>query len=120
MSRADFEVNKLRRVIKQSGRSFVFERKGKNYFNEPTDENALEISINGLYHETVSHVSVLTSDGTAVRTKPKPAIMCLMSDAQQLENTDTIIINGRIHKVADVKDIHMMGVIAEISLEVDA
>lgn len=117
-----FEVYKVKRELKRSGRDYEFTRPKANGFGEPSDEeDEEEVGIlRGLYHEQSEHVMVSMSDTTQVRTKKVPSILCLYEDAAPLALVigDRVKLNGKTMKVTGVVDIQEWNLIVDVSLEV--
>lgn len=115
-----FEVYKVKRELKRSGRDYEFTRPKVNDFGEPSDEEESIGILRGLYHEKSEHIMVSMSDTTQVRTKKVPSILCLYEDATSLALVigDRVKLNGKTMKVTGVVDIQEWNLIADVSLEV--
>lgn len=120
MVNKDFEVYKLKRELKRSGRDYEFTRPLANKFGEPTDEQQEVGTLRGLYHEQNEHITVMMSDTTQVRTKKVPSILCLYEDTASLALVigDRVELNGKIMKVTGIVNIQEWNLIADVSLEV--
>lgn len=120
MVNKDFEVYKLKRELKRSGRDYEFTRPLANKFGEPTDEQREVGILRGLYHEQNEHIAVMMSDTTQVRTKKVPSILCLYEDTASLALVigDRVELNGKIMKVTGIVNIQEWNLIADVSLEV--
>ena len=116
MNSALFQLNKVRRIINTQGVEFTFTRPGRNAFNEPNGTTE-SIKIKGVYHESTSYISKISSDSSTVRQKPSPMILTLWSAASTLQPTDMLNYNGKTYQVNGIKDICESQVIADISLE---
>lgn len=123
-----FELYKLHRELKRSGRTYHFTRYAKNEFGEldPSDENKLEFDLKCLYHETNGYVTMTTTDNTVYRSVKKPMLLCDLKEFRQYVpqlGDFTIVLNnaGGIDKLyffTGVTDIGDFGLIGDISLEV--
>lgn len=116
MNSSTFQLNKVRRLIKAQGRSVIVTRQGKNKFNEPNGE-AEVFSITGVFHETTSYLSKTGSDGSTVRAKPSPMLMCLWDDINKIKHTDQIIMNNHTYNIGEIKNLCEADVVGDISLE---
>lgn len=119
MINKDFEIYKITRELKRSGRDYEFMRSVTNEFGEPTKEEEEIGILRGLYHEQNGHIAVTMSDTTQVRTKKIPSILCLYKDVASLGLVigDRIKLNKKKMKVTGVVDIQEWNLIADISLE---
>lgn len=116
MNSSAFQLNKVRRLIKAQGRSVVVTRQERNKFNEPNGE-AEVFTIKGVFHETTSYLSKTGSDGSTVRAKPSPMLMCLWEDIQKVQHTDQLVINNRTYNIGEIKNLCEADVVGDISLE---
>lgn len=120
MINKNFEVYKLKRELKRSGKDYCFTRLADNEYKEPLGDVGCVGKLKGLYHERSEHISVAMSDATQVRTKKIPSILCLYGDVCSIGLTigDRVVINGKTMIVNGVIDIQEWGLISDISLEV--
>lgn len=120
MINTKFEVYKLKRELKRSGKDYEFKRLTVNAYGEPSDDSEIVGTVRGLYHETNEHIMVSMSDTTQVRTKKVPSILCTYDDAAPLKLVigDIVEINNKTLKVAGIVDIQDWNLILDISLEV--
>lgn len=116
MNSSAFQLNKVRRLIKTQGRSVVVTRQERNKFNEPNGE-AEVFTIKGVFHETTSYLSKTGSDGSTVRAKPSPMLMCLWEDIQNVQHTDQMVINNRTYNIGEIKNLCEADVVGDMSLE---
>ena len=116
MNSSAFQLNKVRRLIKTQGRSVVVTRQERNKFNEPNGE-AEVFTIKGVFHETTSYLSKTGSDGSTVRAKPSPMLMCLWEDIQKVQHTDQMVINNHTYNIGEIKNLCEADVVGDISLE---
>lgn len=116
MNSSAFQLNKVRRLIKAQGRSVVVTRQERNKFNEPNGEAEI-FSVTGVFHETTSYLSKTGSDGSTVRAKPSPMLMCLWDDIKKLKHTDQVILNNRTYNIGEIKNLCEADVVGDISLE---
>ena len=112
-----FELRKMTVAIARNGRQFVFTHRGVNTHGED-DGTTVTYTVNGLFHETTQHVLLVQTEGSTVKQKPTPSILCLLSDTTSLVQGDEATIGGKLHKITDIKDIENAGIIADISLGV--
>lgn len=118
-----FEVYKLRRELKRSGRSYKFVRATLNEFGEPSKEEEIVGTLRGLYHEsnlTRQYIEMTMKDVAQVRTEKVPLVLCLYEDVVSLSLAigDKTEVNGRVLKVVGVTNIQDWNLIADVSLEV--
>lgn len=120
MVNKSFEVYKVKRELKRSGRDYKFTRPGVNDFGEPLDKEEEVGELRGLYHEQSEHIAVTMSDTTQVRTKKVPSILCLYEDVASLALVvgDRVKLNEKTMKVTGVVNIQEWNLIADVSLEV--
>lgn len=111
-----FERQKIRRLIVMQGKEYLFYRPVLNDFNEPTGE-ALEIPVTGAFHRVVNHISVMTTQGASVQSKPTPYILCLYEDGKSIKEGDFVMLDGMEHRVTGVTDVNLWGFAIDISLE---
>lgn len=116
MNSAAFQLNKVRRLINTQGRTVKVIRQEKNKFNEPNGE-AEVFDIIGVFHETTSYLSKTGTNGSTVRAKPLPMLLCLWGDVQQLRHLDKIRLNDRLYTIGEIKNLCEANVAADISLE---
>ena len=116
MYAAEFQLNKVRRLINTQGRLIAVSRQEKNKFNEPSGQ-AEVFNIKGVFHETTSYLSKTGSNGSTVRSKPAPMFMCLWESARLLQHTDQVILNGRTYNIGEIKNLCEANIIGDISLE---
>lgn len=120
MVNTNFEVYKIKRELKRSGKSYTFLRSIDNDFGEPSGTEEKEIGVlRGLYHEQNQHIMVTMGDTTQIRTKKVPSILCLYEDATllALRVGDKVKFGDKTMKVTGVVDVQEWHLIADISLE---
>lgn len=120
MINSKFEVYKVKRELKRSGKDYEFVRAGANKFGEPSgNEESIGI-LRGLYHERNEHITVTMNGTTQIRTKKVPSILCLYEDAAPLTLVvgDRVELNGKTMKVTGIVNIQEWNLIADVSLEV--
>ena len=115
MNSAAFQLNKVKRLISTQGRSVIVTRQGKNKFNEPNGQ-ADVFNIRGVFHETTSYLSKTGSNGSTVRAKPSPMLLCLWKEAQSLQHSDQIQLNNRLYNIGEIKNLCEADVAADVSL----
>lgn len=116
MNSSAFQLNKVRRLIKTQGRLVEVTRQNRDKFNEPNGE-AEVFSITGVFHETTSYLSKTGSDGSTVRAKPSPMLLCLWDDIKNIKHTDQVILNNHIYNIGEIKNLCEADVVGDISLE---
>ncbi len=133
-----FELYKVCREIKRSGKSFDFYRYDLNDFGEPITEPSSDtprkkiLTLNGLYHEHTAHLLdtyiILTTQGAgAYRINKTRQILCLSSDLYDEDgnfllnvDTDYVMFNGHLAKFTGMKDVMEWGLVTDLSFgEVD-
>lgn len=120
MLNTKFEVYKVSREIRRSGKEYEFDRIGTNEYGEPLGGNYVVGRLRGLYHEKNEHISVTMGDTTRIRSKKVPSILCLYNDVVplQLSIGDKTTINGKDMKVTGIVNVQEWDLIADVSLEV--
>lgn len=116
MNSAAFQLNKIRRLINTQGREITIKVPSKNKFNEPNGV-AETITIVGVFHEVTSYLSKTASDGSTMRKKPSPMFLCLWEEVQQIHYLDQVILNDRVYRIGEIKNICEANIAADISLE---
>lgn len=111
-----FELNKISRLIRTSGVEYTFNRAKLNEFREPTEEVSIT-TVKGIFHETTSHISVVSSDSSSVKSKQVPYILALYDAAKDLAQTDYVFINGKKYIVTGLVNIGNWNIVVDISLE---
>lgn len=114
----NFQLNKISRLIKSQGEEFTFKRFKKNEFNEPISDDFDEIKIVGVYHETNSQVTETTSEGTSIKTKPQPRILCMPDQGSKVERGDMLEHKGIKFKVIEPANLLLYDICADISMVV--
>lgn len=112
-----FEINKLKRLIRENGDSYLFTSFGENEFGEPDPDSTEGIEICGVYHETQGYVTTVGSDGGNIKTKPDSQILCLFSSAKDLKTGMRVDISGKSYKLIDIRNIGNLGFACDLSLE---
>lgn len=116
MNSIQFQLNKIKRLIKTQGDTFVFTRKALNEFGEPSDE-ILTVPLEGVLHETTSYLSRTSTESTTLRAKPSPMILCLWEYAKKLSISYELFYNGKLYRIGDIKNVSEANIAADISLE---
>lgn len=116
MNAAAFQLNKIRRLINTQGSEVTVKIPSKNKFNEPTD-TAETFTITGVFHEVTSYLSKTTSDGSTMRRKSSPMLLCLWEEVQHIHHLDQVMLNDRLYRIGEIKNICESNVVADISLE---
>lgn len=113
-----FHINKISRFIRTQGEKFVFKRQRKNIYNEPIKGEYDVIEVFGVYHETNSHVTTTTSDGSVVKSQPQPNILCMPDEGTKLKQDDVLEYKGTKYKVVDTSNLLKYDICIDVSLEV--
>lgn len=119
MNSPNFQLNKVRRHIRASGRDFTFIREGTDSFGEPNGMTESFI-IRGIYHETnINSVALLQNNSDAATIWPKkiPSMLCLWEFAQQVKLTDLVTINSKRYKISQVRNLYEANIVADILME---
>lgn len=116
MNSIQFQLNKIKRLIKTQGDTFVFTGKALNEFGEPSDE-ILAVPLDGVFHETTSYLTRTSTESTTLRAKPSPMILCLWEDAKKLSISYELFYNGKLYRIGDIKNVSESNIAADISLE---
>lgn len=120
MINTKFEVYKIKRELKKSGKSFVVCVDNKNAFGSPVDGEPKVIgTFTGIYHEENGYISVSTGETTQTRSKKTPMILCLWEDISVLnfEAGTFIMINNKKYNITGIVNIQNWSLIADVSLE---
>lgn len=120
MINTKFELYKLQRELKRSGKRFEFFRNEKNKFGEPVDEPVSVGRLVGIYHEQNSNVQISGGNTVRTRTEKLPMILCEYSKAKKLgiRPDDFIVINDKKMIVSGIVDVQEWKIVADISFEV--
>lgn len=120
-----FLRNKLLRHIKWNGQPLTFVRYATNEYNE-LNKNVIveEFHFKGLFHDGGGYGGMLNyelyeRDGSRNLTKMKPMILCAYEDGKDLVIDDVTKINGQCYKLIEKNDVKALGIVYELSLEVD-
>lgn len=116
-----FQRNKVARNINLRGSEYTFKRYGINKFKEKS-ELIKTISIKGLFHNTVSYVSIIQGEATRKQKKFTPTILMLYDDFEMdpLNIDDEVEFMGQKYKVTGWVNIEEGNYAIDISLEVIA
>ena len=120
MKHTAFQLSKVRRLIRTHGQSFEFCTRGKNEFNEPTDETVSHI-VQGVFHESSKfssgYVTKTSADSSVTRLKSQPMILTLWESISDLGSLEELRFNGKTYKVNEITNISQANLVADISLE---
>lgn len=112
-----FDIAKVTRALRTHGCKFTFLQPVLDQFNEPTQETK-HLEILGLFHQTRGWISISTSDGTAIQSKPQPQILTPINDSSnQISQGDTLKYCGKLYKVSGIDNIGNLNIAYDISLE---
>lgn len=119
MNSPNFQLNKVRRHLRTSGRDFTFIREGTDSFGEPNGTTESFV-IQGIYHETnINSIALLqnSSDAATVWPKKIPSMFCLWEYAQQVNLTDLVTINSKRYKISQIRNLYEANLVADILME---
>lgn len=116
MNTTEFQLHKLRRLIKTQGKPFELQVQKTNVFGEPDGEPIAQV-IAGVYHETTGYLTKETSDASSIRKKSSPQVLCLYEDAKGVSVEQKLKFNGRTYRVTEVKNLSELNLACDISLE---
>jgi hypothetical protein len=129
-----FELYKVKREIKRSGKVIDFFRTAKNEFGEPIPEGKHIHSIKGVYYQFAAHqldtyIVEFPVDAGIGRTKRTPQLLCTWEDLfflnedgedDMIKVGDWVNLNGKVAKVVGVVNVMEWNTIAHITFaEVD-
>lgn len=114
----NFQLYKVSRFIKTQGESFVFKRPKLNDFREPVKGEYESVEVPGVYHEVNAQVVETGADGSVIRSKPQPRVLCMPDDGAKVKNGDMLDYKGSKYKVVEAVNPVKYGVCIDISLEV--
>lgn len=119
MHSSSFQLNKVKRLLRTTGRPFTFTRTGVDRFGEP-DGTTESFEITGVYHESASNSMYSVqqkADSATVWPKSFPMMLCLWEDAEKLEPDDIVEFNGKQYKIGEIRNLEASNLIADITLE---
>lgn len=118
MNSPNFQLNKVRRHLKASGRDFTFIREGTDSFGEPNGTTESFI-IQGIYHETNSGTTTVQNNSDSATTWPKkiPSMLCLWEYAKQVRLTDLVTMNSKRYKISQIRNLEEANLVADILME---
>lgn len=111
-----FQLHKVRQLIRVNGKMYDFFRQPKNEFGEPSSGESEHIAVRGIYHETSGYLSLTSSDSTTIRRQASPMVLCTWEDAKLLKQEDQVKFNNKLYAVSGIKDVTELQIIADISL----
>lgn len=123
------QSHKIRHLIQRHGVEYGFIRSKKDGFDQPVlDDNGNPIadeplSVMGIFHESGSNFSLMTSEAAQVQSKPVPAVLAMWEQGKEVAVNDRLTVPpdcGIWYKVTAVNDIGNVQLFADISLEVIA
>lgn len=112
-----FLKEKIDRQIKYNGSTFTFNRYGVDEYEQRSDEITETFTFDGLFHETVNHVSLAESDGARVFNVPNSYILCLYEDGEPIKIDDQVEIDKKVYRVTGKTDVNNFQIAYDISLE---
>ena len=114
----NFQLNKISRFIKTYGETFTFKRCKLNEVKEPIKDEYEEVAVFGVYHEVNSQVTENSSEGSTIRSKPEPRIMCMPDEGAKLKQGDQTTYKGTTYKVVKPYNLLKYDICSDVSLEV--
>lgn len=111
-----FLRNKVLRQIEYNGREFHFTHIGEDQYHQPNIANPIDITIKGIFHESISYVSETKTDAGRMVSKPQPMILALYEDAKQLSVDDRVTIGDNTFSVTSITDVGNLKITGDISL----
>lgn len=113
-----FLKNKILRLLKTNGLRYTFTLMDEDEYKQPKEGET--ITIQGVYHEANSFITVTASDSASVQRKKSPMILTLLDEeVKKLKQGDKVSINSVTYTVSGILDIQNYGVVADISLEME-
>lgn len=112
-----FFRNKVQRQINYNGQTFIFNKISRDKYHQANISTPVEITIKGLFHQTISYVNINSSEAGRMVRKPSPMIIALYEDCQNINTDDIVFIGDNKYKVIDKTDINNLNVACDISLE---
>lgn len=126
-----FELYKVKRELRRSGKYFDFYRYGVNDFKEPDDVPKKIHTLRGLYHEHTAHqldtyIFFTAQEAALHRNKKFRQILCLTEDITFLDENknedilsigDFVMFNGHLAKLTGLRDVMEWNMITDISFE---
>lgn len=125
-----FLKNKIQRRIDWEGKPYTFTRVVEDKYHR--EQSTVNITVEGIYHQTNSYQQKSSKDGSVTTTKPQPMILCLYNnnsnndeiDENNVTNNnpqlgDKVVIDGKTMLVTGVVDIQELHVALQISLEME-
>lgn len=116
LAHSQFQIHKLRQAIKVNGELFTFRKVEQNEYKENV-LNGDFVSIEGIFHEAYSQVTINNADDARVKRVPSPSVLVLTKQGY-MPDTDSIMqYKGKTYRVIGFKDVSNLGIATEISLE---
>lgn len=114
-----FFKNKVQRQIKYNGQRFPFIKVSEDKYHQKNVSNPIEVEIEGLYHESISYVSINGANAGRMQSKPQPMILAMYDDCKgnNIGIDDIVFVGDNKYKVTAVTDIKNLHVACDISLE---
>ena len=113
-----FQQYKIQRAIQTQGSDFVVQSPELNEFKEPIPNSWSPIKvIHGLYHEVIGYTTKTTNQGSTIKRKPSPMIMCLKKDMDIVKEGMRVLVGEKPYNLVKIKDLSESGIIVDMSLE---
>lgn len=117
MHNPSFQLNKIRRLIRTHGQTFLFENPKKNAYGEPTEEKDT-YEIRGVLHEETSYLSRSTGESATVRKKSSTMILATWESVYNIiGGQEKLTLNGKHYRINGIKNLYEANLVADISLE---
>lgn len=117
MQSAAFLKNRVRRLIRDSGKSYNFYRYGKDKYQQKEKEPKTSYEVVGKYHVSTSYVKESADDNARLVSKSQPMLLVLFEDGEKMEKNDEVAINGKIFKVIYKTNVDELNIAYDVSLE---
>ena len=111
-----FQQHKIQRAIQTQGSDFTVQSPGLNEFNEPTSWGYFK-TIRGLYHEVTGYVTKTTDQGSSIKRKSSPMLLCLVEEIKGVQEGMRILIQEKPYTLVKIKDLSESGIVVDLSLE---
>lgn len=119
MRNIQFQKSKMNRIILVEGVDYQFFRYQVDEYGEPINALSEVATIRGIWHESQRYVTLVSGEASTVRSKPSPQIMVLAENAKPLQQGDFTTVDGQRYLVTGKHDPTNLGIVVDISLEVE-
>lgn len=113
------ELHKVVNEIKRHGDSYEFYRIQKNGYGEDIEPSLNVGSVDALFHVVKGHIIRNVSDGSNVRTKGNPYLLCSYDSVKAIKLAigDYTIINDNKYIITELNNVEEFNMCYDISLE---